>query len=123
MNKLKVLPGQMPAANKLDRTVKFVSESAFAECLIGKCIVVKKEIKICSIMFIENNTPGNGAGSRLINRIDGYARQCRCNEMWFPTVLSVKLAAMLIKKGYHLERHQDQLFGEVEVYVKEFKKK
>jgi len=115
--KLSIKPSKMKAAPG-DRSLTYTYKTASAEILIGN--VGKK--RILSIMFIENNEPGNGNAAKLIKYIDGYARQCRCNEFWFPTVLSVELVKMLIKRGFKLQIHNDELFGRVEVYVKVFKK-
>lgn len=109
----------MKAAMKGDRSIDVRYKTAQAGVLVGN--VGKK--RILSIMHIINDQEGNGNASKLIDYLDGYARQCRCKEFWFPTVLSEKLMAMLIKKGFKLQLHDDELFGKVEVFVKVFKKK
>lgn len=109
-SKMKATPG--------DRTIKCSYKTASAEVLIGN--TGKK--RIMSIMFIDNTEEGNGCAAKLIDKLDGYARQCRCNEFWFPTVLNVRLVKILLKRGFKLQIHNDELFGQVEVFVKRFKK-
>jgi len=122
MSYLQIEQSSMKAGIKKDRTLKCSYKTATAEVLIGKAIVVKKTLRIMSIMFIENTERGNGNGSKLIHYLESYARQCRCNELWFPTVMSEKLVLMLLKKGFKLEVHHDTMMGQVEVFVKVFKK-
>ncbi len=78
--------------------------------------------RICSVIYIVNRKEGNGYASKLMKYVEGYARQCRCVEMWYPTVLNPKLIQMLLKRGFKLQYHKDELFGEVDVFVKVLKK-
>lgn len=78
--------------------------------------------KILSVIYIVNDKEGNGNASKLIKYLDGYARQCRCKEIWYPTVLNLKLAGMLVKRGYKLIIVKDKLFGEVDIFRKIFHK-
>jgi len=107
----------MAAADKNDRSIVCTYKTAFADVLIGRM----NRKKIMSVMVIVNNKEGNGCAWQLLKYLDGYARQCRCKEIWFPTVLNIKLLKMLIKRGFKLQIHKDELFGRVEVFVKVFK--
>ena len=110
-------PDSIPKGKKgHQRNCKYSYKTATADLVIGK---VTKNKKVCSVIYINNSKEGNGNASKLMKYIQGYAGQCRCNQIWYPTVLNSKLVMMLIKRGYKLQFHKDELFGEVEVFVKD----
>jgi len=113
-------PQTVPASEKShQRNLRYSYKTAHADLVIGTW----NKKKVCSVTLIFNKEEGNGNGSKLIKYIEGYARQCRCKEVWYPNVLNPKLALMLIKRGFELQKHQHEIFGEVEVFVKELRRK
>lgn len=111
----------IPAGKQgFQRNGRYTYKTASADLVIGKAT---KNKRVCSVIYIVNIQEGNGNASKLIKYIEGYARQCRCKEVWYPTVLNPKLIQMLTNRGYKLQLHKDQLFGEVEVFVKNFRSK
>jgi hypothetical protein len=104
---------------KHQRNLKVKYGSAYADIVIGD----NSGMKILSVIYIQNNKEGNGHASKIIDYLEEYAIQCRCKEIWFPTVLNLRLAGMLMRRDYKLVKMRDDLFGEVDVFTKRLNEK
>jgi hypothetical protein len=55
---------------------------------------------ICSIQGIHSKTQGKGHATICIKKIEIIAKNKKMKEIWFPTVISPKLAKLLHNLGY-----------------------
>jgi len=114
---IKGMPQTVPTEmKKHQRNCSVSLGTCEADIVIGNYLGTR----ILSVVSIINRKEGNGDTSKLIKYLDGYARQCRCKEIWYPTVLNPKLVIMLIKRGYEPITVKDELFGEVDIFRKKF---
>jgi hypothetical protein len=75
-------------------------KSCTAEVVVATQVWGNELKKVFSVPIIESKDKGKGHATFLTKRLEGLARQRRCNEIWYPTILNPILELMLLKRGY-----------------------
>jgi hypothetical protein len=99
--------------NKLEgKLVEFKYGSCNAQVFVGD--------EVASIQDINSKIEGKGHATMCIELIEQFARESSLKEIWFPTVLSQRLANHLSKVGYQLKNvgKHPKMDEDVFTYVK-----
>ncbi len=94
------------------KLIEFKYGSCVAEVFVGD--------EVASIQDINSKIEGQGHATMCIELIETFARESSLKEIWFPTVLSHRLAYHLSKVGYELKNvgKHPKMDEEVQAYVK-----
>jgi len=79
-------------------TVQF--ESCRCEVVVATQIWGNSLKKIFSVPIIESKEQRKGHAGKMIKHLEGLAKQRRCNEIWYPTIINPILNQMLLNRGY-----------------------
>lgn len=75
--------------------------------------------RIMSVIMIINKSEKNGNAGKLMQKLESYARQQNCAEIWYPTVLNMRLVEILLKNRFKPHIIHDERMQAVNVFIKE----